>query len=58
MNVSVNLLSPAREGDAGERVEVDESRARQLIDGGVAVAATKPDAKKAGVPESSAATAK
>lgn len=56
--VDVVILSPADEGDVGERVSVSESRARQLIDGGVAVAATKSDAKSAGTDPDAAASAK
>ncbi len=58
MSVDVVILSPCDEGSPGDRVSVSESRARQLVDGGVAVTATKTDARRAGVDEDSAATEK
>lgn len=55
--VKVRLLIGAREGKAGDDVEVSAARARQMFRGSVAQPATKPAAKKAGVAPETAATA-
>lgn len=55
--VKVKLLVGAREGKAGDEVEVSPERARQLIGGGAAQPTTKPAARKAGVDPETAATA-
>lgn len=57
MATKILLQVPTTEGDVGETVEVDEARARQLVDGGAALYATKPDAKAAGGDTDKAATA-
>ena len=55
--VKMLLMSGAREGAAGDEVEVSPARAKQLRDGGVARPATKPAAKKIGADPGSAVTA-
>lgn len=42
----------------GDQVEVDAAEARRLIRAGVAVPATKPDAKQIGADPNTAATAR
>lgn len=58
MTTKIKLQVPTTEGDVGESVEVPDARARQLVDGGAALYATKPAAKKAGGDPEQAATAK
>lgn len=55
--VEVTLQVPTREGDTGERVTVSPERARELVEGGVALYATKPAARAAGGDPNKAATA-
>lgn len=50
--VSVRLMIGAREGRAGETVEVTPGRARELVErAGAGRYATKPDARAASGPE-------
>lgn len=58
MGVKITPQVPITEGDTGEEVEVDEARARQLVNGGAALYATKPAAKAAGDDPAKAVTAK
>lgn len=56
----VKIQFSAHQGghNPGDTAEVDAREARKLIGAGVAVPATKPAAKAAGVPVETAATAK
>ncbi len=54
----VELTATTVEGVTGDRVTVEDWRAKQLIRGGAAVPATKPAARQIGAAPETAATAK
>jgi hypothetical protein len=54
--VKVKFSHPHDGNEVGDQADVDEVEARMLIRAGVAVAATVPDAKAAGVDPETAAT--
>lgn len=56
--VKLTLSAHRQGGKPGDKIDVDPATAKRLIAGGIAVPATKPAAKAAGVPEDTAATAK
>ncbi len=58
MSVEIQFAHPYKNHVAGDRAQVDESEAIGLVIDGIAVYATKPEAKKVGADPEQAASAR